>query len=59
MVAQEMKNNKKHSVYRVSEDLDPWSPTIVATADVQRMIVVKGRMSPAPGAPPTRHDNMI
>jgi hypothetical protein len=34
-------------MYRVSEDLvDPWSPTIVATADVQRMVVVKGRMSP-------------
>ncbi|OAG18625.1 integral membrane protein [Alternaria alternata] len=46
--AQAMKN-KRHSMYRVSEDLvDPWSPTIVATADVQRMVVVKGRMSPVP-----------
>jgi hypothetical protein len=57
-VAQEMKN-KKHSVYRVSEDMDPWSPTVVATAGVQRMVVVKGRMSPVPTAPKATEANMI
>jgi hypothetical protein len=58
-VAQAVKN-KKHSMYRVSEDLDPWSPTIVATADVQRMIVVKGRMSPIPmSTTKAREDGMI
>ena len=45
--------NKRASMYSVRSD-DPWSPTIVATAGVQRMIVVKGRLSPA-----TRTDGKI
>lgn len=47
-----------HSV-RSEYENDPWSPTIVATADVQRMVVVKGRMSPAPGSPVRRQDGMF
>jgi hypothetical protein len=59
MEAMKDKRNKKHSMYRVSEDIDPWSPTIVATADVQRMVIVKGRMSPVTAAPKARVNGMI
>ncbi|RAR09031.1 importin subunit beta-1 [Stemphylium lycopersici] len=59
-VAQAM-DNKKTSMHSVRSEYenDPWSPTIVATADLQRMIVVKGRMSPAPRSPVRRQDGML
>jgi hypothetical protein len=48
-VAQAKQNVQRASVYSIGDDdRDPWSPAVARTANVQRMIVVKGRMSPAP-----------
>jgi hypothetical protein len=37
------------NVYSIRPE-DPWRPTVIATEDVQRMILVKGKMIPAPWA---------